>query len=389
MESKYGHLKVAIVHDWLPVIGGGERVLEQIVKIFPNADVFSLFNFLSDEQLKSLGIRHVHTSYLNRLPFVRRYYRSLLPLLPQAIEDFDLSEYDLVVTSSAAFSKGVITSADQLHIAYVHSPARYAWDMMHHYLKQSGMDKGIKGYLAKFILSRFRVWDYRTPNGVDYFIANSNFISRRINKVYRRDSEVIYPPVDLQGFRFQAEKKNYFLTASRLVPYKRIDLIVEAFTQLPDCELVVIGDGPEMTKIKALAQGHPNIKLLGYLGNDEMKTYMREARAFVFAAEEDFGIVPVEAQASGTPVIAFAAGGALETVIDYNEHPDLGTGLFFKEQTAESIKEAVVRFIHLPVTINPENCRKNAENFSPAIFKTKLENVIDGQLKERERIYRG
>lgn len=379
--SKYENLKVAIVHDWLPVIGGAERVLEQMVKVLPHADIYTLFNFLSDEQLASLGIRSVSTSALNRWPKVKKYYRNLLPLIPQAIEDFDLSKYDLIVTSSAAFSKGVITGANQLHISYVHSPARYAWEMMHQYLNQSGLNRGIKGYLAKYILSKFRIWDYRTPNGVDHFIANSNFISHRIKRVYRRDSEVIYPPVNLETFELQTQKKNYFLTASRMVPYKRVDLVVEAFAHMPDCELVVIGDGPELYKVKALAQGHSNIKLLGYVENERLKTYMQEARAFVFAAEEDFGIVPVEAQACGTPVIAYGAGGALETVVGYDRAPERATGVFFKEQTSESLRDAVRYFQKIADRILPENCRRNAESFAPEVFRSKLEHAIDTHLR--------
>ncbi len=381
VDPKYGHLKIAIVHDWLPVIGGGERVVAEMVKAFPNADIYTLFNFLSDEQLKSLGIRSVQTSFLNKLPMVRKYYRHLLPIIPLAIEDFDLQKYDLVLTSSAAFSKGVITGANQLHVSYVHSPARYAWEMMHLYLRQSNLDKGLKGYLTKYLLSRFRIWDYRTANGVDYFIANSNYISRRIHKVYRRKSEVIYPPVNLEEFSFTPIKENYFLTASRMVPYKRMDLIVAAFAKMPQCDLVVIGDGPERQKLQSLAQGCSNIRFLGYVENSDMIAHMQKAKAFVFAAEEDFGIVPVEAQACGTPVLAFGAGGTLETVIDYNLKPDAASGLFFMEQTVESIQDAVMRFLKLEDVITPKNCRLSAERFSPEVFRNKLTNAVDQQLK--------
>ncbi len=368
----FGKLKIAIVHDWIPVIAGGEKVLAEIVRTFPNADVFTLFNFLTDEQLRSLGIRSVTTSHFNKWPFAKKYYRHLLPLLPQAVEDFDLSEYDLVISSSAALAKGVITGADQPHIAYVHSPARYAWDMMHAYLKQSNLTRGPKAYLAKYFLSKFRIWDCRTANGVDHFIANSKFISRRITKVYRRESEVIYPPVEIDRFTPCTEKKDYYLTASRMVPYKRIDLIVKAFTFLPQKRLVVIGDGPEMKKIAAIAEGHPNIELVGYQDNEVLLKYMQEAKAFVFAAEEDFGIVPVEVQACGTPVIAYGAGGALETVIGYENNSLHATGIFFEEQTAQIIVDAIERFEKIAKEISPENCRKNAERFSPEIFRRKL-----------------
>lgn len=389
IDSNYRNLKIAIVHDWLPVIGGGERVLAEMMKLFPDAHLYTLFNFLDDAQLKSLGIKSVSTSMLNKLPMVRKYYRNLLPVIPLAIEDFDLSGYDLVLSSSAAFSKGVITGTNQLHVSYVHSPARYAWEMMHAYLKQSNLDKGLKGYFTKYLLSKFRIWDYRTANGVDHFIANSRYISRRIHKVYRRDSEVIYPPIDIGAFSFVPEKESYFLTASRMVPYKRMDLIVSAFAKMPNCNLVVIGDGPERQKIEALAQGHSNIKLLGYVENSDLIAYMQKARAFVFAAEEDFGIVPVEAQACGTPVIAFGAGGALETVVDYDVAPGAASGLFFKEQTADSVQEAVLRFLNLESVITPQNCRSNAEKFAPEVFRSKLMRTIDQQLKIKSESVRG
>lgn len=370
-------LKIAIVHDWMPVIAGAEKVLAEIVKTFPEADVYTLFNFLSDEKLKSIGIKSVRTSYLNRWPRVEKYYRHLLPLLPQAVEDFDLSGYDLVITSSAALAKGVITSADQPHIAYVHSPARYAWDMMHAYLAQSRLTSGPKAYLAKYLLSRFRIWDSRTPNGVDHFIANSRFISRRIKKVYRRDSEVIYPPVELEKFALCHDKRDYYLAASRMVPYKRLDLIVKAFTEMPDKRLVVVGEGPENAKIADIARGHANIELVGYQETAALVKYMQEAKAFVFAAEEDFGIVPVEVQACGTPVIAYAGGGALETVIDYEHDPEHATGVFFEEQSARSIVDAVGRFESLAARLTAENCRKNAERFSPEIFRKKLRDAVE------------
>jgi glycosyltransferase involved in cell wall biosynthesis len=292
------------------------------------------------------------------------------------VEDFDLSEYDLVISSSAALSKGVITGADQPHIAYVHSPARYAWDMMHIYLKQSNLIRGPKALFAKYILHKFRIWDYRTANGVDHFIANSKFISRRITKVYRRDSEVIYPPVEIDRFSLHNDKSDYYLTASRMVPYKRIDLIVKAFTLLPHKKLVVIGDGPEMKKIAAIAQGHSNIGLLGYQNNQVLVKYMQEAKAFVFAAEEDFGIVPVEVQACGTPVIAYGAGGALETVIGYDNNKNHATGIFFQEQTPQSIVKGIDRFEKIAKEITPQNCRANAERFSPEIFRERLKNSV-------------
>lgn len=369
--------KIAIVHDWLPLIGGAERVLEHMLKVYPDADVYTLFNFLSDEQIRELGIKKLHVSYLNNLPGVKKYYRKLLPLCPGAIESFDLSPYDLVLSSSHACAKGVITGAHQRHVSYVHSPARYVWDLMHDYLRQTNMHKGPKGFIARYLLGRFRLWDYRTANGVDYYIANSDFIRKRIWKVYRREAEVIYPPVDIERFPFKGEKEDYFITASRMVPYKRIDLIVEAFKAMPDLKLKVLGAGPEMDKIAAIAKDAPNIELLGYLSSSTLREYMQNAKAFVFAAEEDFGIIPVEAQACGTPIIAYAAGGALETVIGFDNDPDKATGVFFDEQTAPSIKTAVRRFEEVQAQIRPENCRANAEKFAPSVFQEKLKHAVE------------
>ncbi|HCD3539447.1 TPA: glycosyltransferase, partial [Klebsiella pneumoniae] len=252
-------------------------------------------------------------------------------------EQLDLSSHDIILSSSHAVAKGVLTGPDQLHISYVHSPIRYAWDLQHQYLRESGLNRGIKGLFAKWILHKIRLWDTRTANGVDFFIANSKFISRRIKKVYGREADVIYPPVDVERFKLKREKQDFYLTASRLVPYKRIDLIVEAFSKMPEKKLVVIGDGPEMSKIRKIAGA--NIEILGFQPNDVMEEYMMDAKAFVFAAEEDFGITPVEAQACGTPVIAFGKGGVLETIKNLGQEEP--TGLFFYEQNIDSLISAI------------------------------------------------
>lgn len=370
---------VAIVHDWLPTIGGAERVLEQLTKVFPSAHIYTLFDFLDKRQKRIFGQCPITSSHLNRLPGVQRYYRNLLPLFPGAVERFDVSNYDLVLSSSYSVAKGVITGAHQTHISYVHSPARYAWDLTHQYLRQTGADRGLKGALVRHFLKEFRQWDYRTANGVDRFIANSHYIAKRIQKTYRRPAEVVYPPVDVYRFQPLFEKRDYFLTASRMVPYKRMDLIVEAFTRLPDKRLVVLGDGPEFKKISQLARGHSNIELLGYRDDDTVTEYMQGARAFLFAAEEDFGIVPVEAQACGTPVIAFKAGGALETIRDIDLMPDIATGLFFEHQTVGAIRNAVMRFEEIGTKIDPRACRANAERFSPEVFRKAITHIVDTQ----------
>jgi glycosyltransferase involved in cell wall biosynthesis len=292
--------------------------------------------------------------------------------MPLAIEQLDLSSYDLIISSSHAVAKGVITGPDQIHISYIHSPIRYAWDMQHQYLQETGLNKGLKGYFAKRILHKMRIWDQRTANGVDHFIANSNFIARRIWKAYRRKAEVIYPPVDVTRFTPQANKENFYLTASRLVPYKKVDLIVESFATMPDKKLVVIGDGPDMSKIKKKAA--KNIEILGFQSTDTLVQMMQRAQAFVFAAEEDFGFTPIEAQACGTPVIAYGKGGALETVRGLEQlNP---TGLFFKEQSVAAVTEAVKLFELSGDEFVVENCVSNAEKFNPEKFRTKLKQTV-------------
>lgn len=357
-------VKVAIVCEWLVTYAGSEKVLEQLIKCFPQADLFCVCDFLPDEDRAFLQGKLPKTTFVQRLPLARTKYRSYLPLMPLAIEQLDVSGYDLVISSSHAVAKGILTGPDQVHICYVHSPMRYAWDLQHQYLKESGLDRGAKGWLARAILHYMRLWDYRTANGVDYFIANSRFIARRIKKVYGREAEVIYPPVDVEGFEYCKDKENYYLTASRMVPYKKVKLIVEAFNEMPDRKLVVIGEGPDFKKIQEIAGD--NVQLLGYQPDDVLRKYMQQARAFVFAAEEDFGITPVEAQACGTPVIAYGRGGALETVRGYGQGTSDATGVFFDEQTVASIKEAVEHFEQ--VSISCEACRKNAERFGVKAF---------------------
>src|SRR5918995_2627339 len=271
---------------------------------------------------------------------MRRRYRSFLPLMPLAIEQLDLSKYDLVLSSSYAVAKGVLTGPDQLHLCYCHSPMRYAWDLQHQYLRETGLDRGMRGALARWMLHRMRLWDVRTSNGVDGFIAISRYIARRIWKAYRRKSMVIYPPVDVDAFTPGGIKEDFYVTASRMVPYKRIDLIVEAFATMPQRRLVVIGDGPEAGRVRSL--GALNIEFLGQQPVDVLRGQLRRARAFVFAAEEDFGIAPLEAQACGTPVIAYQKGGSVETIRGLTSPQP--TGVFYAEQSASAIKDAVEQF---------------------------------------------
>ena len=359
--------RIGIVHDWLPVYAGAERVLEQMLSVFPESALYSLIEFLPEDQRAFLGGRDVTTSFIQRLPFARRFYRHYLPLAPMAIEQFDLTDHDVVVSSSYAVAKGVLTRADQLHVSYVHSPIRYAWDLYHDYMKQ-GRLSGLRGLVARAVLHYLRMYDVTTAPRVDVFLANSQHVARRIWKTYRRPAQVVYPPVDVDRFTRRDEKENYYLTMSRLVPYKRIDLLVEAFTEMPDKELVVIGEGPEYEAIKKLAG--PNVTMLGYQPDDAVTYYMERARAFLFAAEEDFGIVPVEAQACGTPVIAYGRGGAQETVV-----PGV-TGVFFPEQTVEHVKAAVYEFERIRGRLNPEDIRAQAERFSVSAFRHSFAHAV-------------
>jgi glycosyltransferase involved in cell wall biosynthesis len=366
-------LRVAIVHDWLVVYAGAERVLEQMLQVFPQADLFAIVDFLPPDQRQFIGNRPVTTCFIQRLPFAMGKYRHYLPLMPLAVEQFDLSGYDLVISSSAAVAKGVITGPDQLHICMCYSPMRYAWDLTHQYLRESNLVSGPKSWLARWFLHKMRVWDARTANGVDEFIAISDFIARRIHKVYRRESTVIYPPVDIDSFTPAVDREDYYVTASRMVPYKRIDLIVEAFSKMPDRRLVVIGDGPEFEKIKSKATD--NVTLLGYQPHDVLRHHLRTARAFVFAAEEDFGIAPLEAMACGTPVIAYRRGGARETVT-----PGV-SGIHFDEQSAEAIVTAVSTFESCEHQFNSSTIRAEAERFGPVRFRKEFGQFVTLALK--------
>lgn len=368
-------MRVAIVHEWMAGSGfaGSERVVEQLLRLYPEADVFATVDFFSERDRAFLQGRPVRTSFIQRLPFARRLYKQYLPLAPLAVEQFDLSDYDLILSSSHAVAKGVLTGPDQLHISYVHSPIRYAWDLQHQYLHEAGLERGMKSWLTRWMLHHIRLWDVRTANGVDQFVANSHFIARRIRKVYRREAEVVYPPVNVAGFTLHEEKEGFYLAASRMVPYKRLDLIVEAFSAMPDKRLVVIGDGPEFQKVKARAGR--NVELLGYQPFEVLRSYLQRARAFLFAAVEDFGIIPVEAQACGTPVIAFRRGGVVETVRGLEQ--ERPTGVFFEAQTTAALQEAVYRFEQAGSAFQPSVIRENALQFGEERFREAFHHVVE------------
>jgi glycosyltransferase involved in cell wall biosynthesis len=368
-------MKVAIVHEWLVTRAGSEKVVEEILGLFPQADLFTLIHALPPGQDEFLRGRKVTTSFLQKLWGAKSRHRLFMPLMPFAIEQFDLSSYDLVISSSHAVAKGVITGPDQVHLSYIHSPMRYAWDLQHTYLAESGLSRGFRSLLARALLHYLRIWDMRTANGPERMIANSAYIARRIAKAYRREADVVHPPVDLENLPFGAQREDFYLAASRMAPYKRMALIVAAFARMPHRKLVVIGDGPEMPLARRLATS--NIEIMGYRDDATLRDCLRRARALVFAAEEDFGILPVEAQACGAPVIAYGRGGALETVI--GPERDRPTGLFFHEQSEAAIIEAVEHFERDRARFAPENCRANAQRFSRAIFREKFMAVVEAE----------
>jgi glycosyltransferase involved in cell wall biosynthesis len=373
-------VRVAIVHDWLYVIGGAERVLREILHCYPDADVFTLFDFLTPEQRQQIGFDRSHTSFLQSMPFMRKRHRSYLPLMPLAVEQFDLSAYDLIISSNYAVAKGVLTGPDQVHIAYIHSPMRYAWDLQHSYLRESGYARGLKSALARMMLHYMRLWDTRTAAGPDAIIANSEFIARRIRKVYGRDAHVIYPPVTLAKPSADVPRRRHFLAASRLVPYKNIEVVIEAFKLLPDLELTVAGDGPEARRLRAIAG--PNVTFAGYVSDGGMRELMTTARALIFAAEEDFGIIPVEAQSEGTPVLALARGGARETVV---ATPPQRTGMFFPQPEPRAIADCVRAFVAQEHMFSRSICRANASRFSAQRFQSEFKAFVDNEMEGRRR----
>lgn len=371
-------LKTAIVCDWLVTIAGSEKVLAEIIALYPDADLFAVVDFIPEDERHVLHGKRATTSFIQRLPRAKRSYKAYLPLMPIAMEQLDLSAYDLVISSSHAVAKGVLTGPSQLHVSYVHSPIRYAWDLQHQYFAEAGLTRGLKSMLARTMMHYIRLWDSRTASGVDRYVANSRYIGRRIRKVYGRESTVVYPPVDLDAFTLSHAKEDFYLAASRMVPYKKMVMIVEAFSRMPDRKLVVIGDGGDMERVVKAAG--PNVRVLGFQPFESLRDHMQRARAFVFAAEEDFGIAPVEAQACGTPVIAFGKGGALETTRGLDrEEP---TGVLYAEQTVESLQAAVAEFEAHAHRFSPEACRRNAERFSRARFREDFKATVDAAVAQ-------
>lgn len=339
--------------------GGAERVLDEILELYP-APIFTLFQSSKD------GRKNVTHSFLQNLPFVETKYRNYLPLYPRAIEQFDLSEFDLIISNSHAVAKGVKTHAGQLHICNCCTPIRYAWDLEEQYLESVG---ALKGMIARRVLKYLRKWDFKSASRVDAFVAISHYVAERIKRIYGREAHVIYPPVRVENYAISEKKDDFYLSVGRLVQYKKVDLMVEAFNQMPEKRLKVVGTGPDLEKLKGMAGG--NIEFLGFESEESVKQLLGKARGFVFAAEEDFGIAPVEAQASGTPVIAYGKGAALETIVDGT------TGLFFAEQSAQSLIEAVKRFEK--ISWDGKVIRTHSEKFGVDRFRKEFREFVNQQ----------
>ena len=365
--------RIAVVHDWLIDYSGAEHVLAEILRCLPQADLFVLVDHMPPAERAPLGGRCARTSFLQNWPGVARLRAWYLPLMPFAIEQFDLTGYDLVVSSSHAVAKGVIVSPDALHLSYVHTPMRYAWDRQFDYLRT---ERGPVGFALRWLLHCLRIWDHRSAAGVDAFIANSKYVARRILKSYRREAEVIHPPVDTEFFTPEGERGEHYVAVSRLFGYKRVDILVDAFARMPDRRLVVISDGPEWRSLKARAPS--NVEFAGRLSDDEVRAQLRRARAFLFAAVEDFGIAPVEALACGTPVIALRRGGVAESVAGLEAAEP--TGVFFEEQSADAVVAAVREFEKHASRIQAAACRRRAEQFSAARFRAQFKALLERRL---------
>ncbi len=367
-------MRVALVQDWFTVNGGAEKVIREMINLYPDADVFALVDFLNDtDRMHILNGKRVTTTFIQQLPFSRKWYRNYLPFFPKAIESLDLSSYDLIISSSYSVAKGVKKRPGQLHICYCHSPMRYAWDLEEEYLSHLGFFKRL---LAKQLLKNIRKWDLRSNEGVDLFIANSRNVAERIKRIYNRDSVVLYPPVDTSQFSPVERKENYYFTSARMVPYKKIDLIIRTFNQLPQLKLRVAGDGPEYAKLKGIAGA--NVTFDGFLEKKDLITAVQNAKAFVLAADEDFGITSVEAQSCCTPVIAYKKGGYLETVIEGK------TGIFFAQQTISSLQQAITEFEARTVPFKKDDFLMNVANFTECNFQSGLKSIIEKTYAERK-----
>jgi glycosyltransferase involved in cell wall biosynthesis len=366
-------MKVAIVHEWFESYVGSERVVEQLLRLFPQADLYCLCDFIKGEDRAFFQGKKAHTTFIQKLPMAERKFRAYLPLMPFAIEQFDLSGYDVVISSSHAFAKGCHTNVNQLHLCYCYTPMRYAWDFYHEYLSSGRLTRGLKGIAARGVFHYLRMWDTLSSFRIDHFAACSSYIARRIRKYYRREAQVIYPPVDTARFPLHEKKEDFYLVLSRMVPYKKVDLIVDAFTAMPDRKLVVVGDGPDYDRIRKSAG--KNIEFMGFAAADTARELLQKAKCLVFAADEDFGITPVEAMACGTPVLAYRRGGACETV------KEGVSGLFFPDQQVKSLCDAVKRFDEMSSTFDPAAVRAQAELFGIERFQSEFMSFFNEKVQ--------
>jgi glycosyltransferase involved in cell wall biosynthesis len=363
-------LKVAIVCDWLTTSGGAEKVILSLHKLFPNAPIYtSIFNSENNPAFFNADIR---TSILQKMPFAKKKHQLYLTWMPKVFENFNLDDYDVVISSSHSCAKGIITKPSTLHICYCHSPMRYAWENSINYINEYQINP-IAKKLAPWLMHKIRIWDRIAADRVDFFVANSKHVQQRINKYYKKDSEVIYPFVDIDKFSVGQHKEDYYMAVGRLTPYKKFDLIVEAFNKLGK-KIKIVGTGVSEENLKRIAK--PNIEFLGYVSDKELETHYQNAKALIFPQIEDFGIIPLEAMATGCPVIAYGRGGALETVIDKK------TGIFFDEQSADAIAEAVLKAEK--IKFDPIAIKNHANGFSENIFQQKMLDFI----KEKWQIWK-
>lgn len=377
-EDKGRTKRVAIVHDWLVDYAGSERVLEQICSLYPDADLFTLVDHMAPALRARIGSRASRVSFLQRMPWVAKKLHWYLPIMPLAIQQFDLSDYDVVISSSHCVAKGVITNPDAAHLCYCHSPMRYAWDMQPEYLRTEGLERGPRSWLARILLFLLRIWDVTSAGGVDAFAANSRFVARRIAKFYRRASVVIHPPVDVREEQppTAGVARSHYVTVGRLIGYKNVDVIIEAFRKLPDRTLIVIGDGPHAESLKKIAPS--NVIFEGAVDEDRKQKALSAARAFIFAATEDFGIAPVEALAHGTPVIAFIGGG----IHDYVAHGE--NGWLVDVRDAEALAEGILAAERALPSDCAFTCWNSVQSMSQSRFRTEIAAWVDRVLAEKQ-----
>ncbi|KAB1063973.1 glycosyltransferase [Salibacter halophilus] len=370
--------KIAVIHEWLSTKAGSEQVTRRIIELLKyKVEVFATVDFMSKKDRESIfGNLIPKTSFIQKLPIARRHFRYYLPIFPFAVRSHDLKDYDVLISSSHAFAHGIKKRKGQIHISYCHTPMRYIWDMRDLYLKANNLDKGILSVGSNLLSNIFRAWDSRVSKNVDYYISNSKFTASRIKRFYGRKAKVIYPPVNVDRFELGEKREDYYFTASRLVCYKKVDLIVEAFSKMPEKKLVIVGDGSDKEKIEKMAT--PNVKVLSHLKFDDFHRYLRRARGFIFAGKEDFGITMVEAQACGTPLIAYGKGGASE-IVKPNK-----TGVLFKEQTVDSLTKAVIDFEeNHEHKLSHVEIKENANRFSISRFNEEMSSFINQCVNEK------